>query len=90
MNSVSTKAEIRFHLASAEWISKPIREKLAEQMRNYISKEGYLIVKSDRTRSQHLNLADSLDKLRNIIYSAAQSLVVPEVAPETVERHRRL
>nr|CAG4649849.1 EOG090X0JCO [Scapholeberis mucronata]SVE94008.1 EOG090X0JCO [Scapholeberis mucronata] len=90
VNCVSTKTEVRFHLATAEWIPQPIRDKLAERLRNQISKEGYLIVKSDRTRSQQLNLADSLDKLRNIIYATAQSLVVPEVKPETVERQRRL
>jgi peptidyl-tRNA hydrolase ICT1 len=90
VNCVSTKAEIRFHLASAEWIPEPVRVKLAEKLKNQLSKEGYFIVKSDRTRSQHLNLADTLDKLRDLIQSTAQSLVIPEISPETVERQRRL
>nr|SVE74573.1 EOG090X0JCO [Daphnia barbata] len=90
VNCVSTKAEIRFHLGSADWIPEPIRIKLAEKLKNQISKEGYFIVKSERTRSQQLNVADSLDKLRNLIHSIAQSLVVPEVSPETLDRQRRL
>nr|SVE85890.1 EOG090X0JCO [Daphnia pulicaria] len=90
VNCVSTKAEIRFHLASAEWIPEPVRVKLAEKLKNQLSKEGYFIVKSDRTRSQHLNLADTLDKLRDLIQFTAQSLVIPEISPETVERQRRL
>nr|CAH0110862.1 unnamed protein product [Daphnia galeata] len=90
VNCVSTKAEIRFHLASAEWIPEPVRTKLAERMKNQLSKEGFFIIKSDRTRSQQLNLADTLDKLRDLIQSVAQSLVVPEVSPETLERQRRL
>ena len=90
VNCVSTKAEIRFHLASAEWIPEPVRAKLAQRVKNQLSKEGYFIVKSDRTRSQQLNLADTLDKLRDLIQSTAQSLVVPEVSPETLERQRRL
>nr|SVE76151.1 EOG090X0JCO [Daphnia hispanica] len=90
VNCVSTKTEIRFHLASADWIPEPIRVKLVERVKNQISKEGYFIVKSERTRSQQLNLADTLDKLRNLIHSAAQSLVIPEVSPETLERQRRL
>lgn len=89
VNCVSTKAEIRFHLATADWIPEPVRDKLAEKLKNQISRDGYFIIKSDRTRSQHLNLADGLDKLRNIIQAVAQSLVVPEVAPETLERLRR-
>jgi peptidyl-tRNA hydrolase ICT1 len=59
-------------------------------MKNQLSKEGFFIIKSDRTRSQQLNLADTLDKLRDLIQSVAQSLVVPEVSPETLERQRRL
>ena len=90
VNCVSTKAEIRFAIASAEWIPTPIREKLIEQVKHQISKEGHFIVKSDRTRSQQLNLADALDKLRNLIHSAAQSLVSREASPESVERLRRL
>ncbi|KZS16904.1 Immature colon carcinoma transcript 1 protein precursor [Daphnia magna] len=77
-------------MASADWIPEPIRVKLAERVKNQISKEGYFIIKSERTRSQQLNLADTLDKLRNLIHSVAQSLVVPEVSQETLEKQRRL
>ena len=90
VNCVSTKAEIRFQIASADWIPDQIRSKLTEQMKNQITKEGYFITKSDRTRSQQLNLADAIDKLRNLIFSAAESLVVRESSPESVEKHRRL
>lgn len=32
---------------------------------NYrITKDGYFVVRSERTRSPHLNLADCLDKIR--------------------------
>ena len=84
VNCLSTKAEIRFHLATADWIPEPVRAKLAEKLRKQISRDGYFIIKSDRTRFQHLNLADGLDKLRNIIHVVAQSLIVPDVAPTSV------
>ena len=90
VNCVNTKAEIRFHLSSADWIPEAIRLKLAEQLRNSTTKEGDVVVKSDKTRSQQLNLADALDKLRNMIYHAAESLVVPQSTPESLEKHRRL
>ena len=90
VNCVSTKAEIRFQISTADWIPEPIRCKLAEKMKNQITKEGYLVTKSDRTRSQQLNLADAMDKLRDLIFSAAESLVVRESSPESIERHRRL
>jgi peptidyl-tRNA hydrolase ICT1 len=90
VNCVNTKAEIRFHLSSADWIPEAIRLKLAEQLRNSTTKEGHVVVKSDKTRSQQLNLADALDKLRNMIHQAAESLVAPQPTSESLEKHRRL
>jgi len=90
VNCVSTKAEIRFQVASANWIPEHIRSKLIEKMKNQITKEGYLVMKSDRTRSQQLNLADALDKVRNLIFDVAESLVVHEASPASLEKHRRL
>lgn len=61
--------------------------KLLFQYKNKINKEGYFIVKSDLTRSQHLNLADALEKLRAMIRS---TVIAPsEVSPETEERIRK-
>nr|CAG4642208.1 EOG090X0JCO [Eurycercus lamellatus] len=90
VNCVSTKTEIRFHLSTADWIPEPIRVKFAEQAKNQLTRDGYFIVKSERTRSQQLNLADAMDKLRDIIYAVAQSLEVPETTPATLEKQRRL
>jgi len=90
VNCVDTKAEIRFQLANAGWIPEPIRAKLQEQMRNLTTKDGYIIVKSDKTRSQQLNLADAMEKLRNMIHKAADSLIVAQPSPASLEKHRRL
>ena len=90
VNCVSTKTEVRFHLATADWIPEKTRTRLTELVRNFISKDGYYIVKSERTRSQHLNLADALDKLRDQIRAAEQSLVQPEASPASLEKQRRL
>ncbi|KAG8129076.1 putative Peptidyl-tRNA hydrolase ICT1 mitochondrial-like protein [Naja naja] len=34
VNKVNSKAEVRFHLASADWISEEVRQKMAVLMRN--------------------------------------------------------
>lgn len=58
------------------------------QCKNKINKDGYLIIKSDLTRSQHLNLADALEKLRTVIRA---TLVEPaEPSPESLERRRKI
>ena len=41
---------------------------------NQITKEGYLIVKSDRTRSRQLNQADALQKLRQFIWASVDEV----------------
>ncbi|XP_012523988.1 peptidyl-tRNA hydrolase ICT1, mitochondrial [Monomorium pharaonis] len=87
VNCVNTKVDLRFQVSSATWLSEEIRTKLVEQQKNRINKEGYLIIKSDLTRSQHLNLADALEKLRAMIRA---TLVVPtEPSPESEEKKRK-
>lgn len=57
------------------------------QQKNKINKDGYLIIKSDLTRSQHLNLADALEKLRTMIRA---TLVAPlQPSPESEEKKRK-
>jgi peptidyl-tRNA hydrolase ICT1 len=57
------------------------------QHRTKITKEGVLVIRSDKTRLQHLNLADALEQLRTLIRAAAEP--PKEVSPETQERLRR-
>ncbi|KAG8537682.1 hypothetical protein GDO81_024083, partial [Engystomops pustulosus] len=72
VNKVNTKAEIRFHLSSADWIPEDVRQKISQQNRNRINREGELIVSSQVSRYQMRNLADCLDKIRTMISEANQ------------------
>lgn len=53
-----------------------------------INKEGFLIIKSDLTRYQQMNLADALEKLRNIIREAEKPKK-PEMSAQTLEKIRK-
>lgn len=57
------------------------------QEKNRINKDGFLIIKSDLTRSQHLNLADALEKLRAMIRSTL--VEPPKLSLETEEKKRK-
>uniref|UniRef100_A0A8D0GUZ7 Large ribosomal subunit protein mL62 n=1 Tax=Sphenodon punctatus TaxID=8508 RepID=A0A8D0GUZ7_SPHPU len=72
VNKVNSKAEVRFHLASADWIAEDVRQKMAEMHRNKINKSGELIVKSEVSRYQMRNLADCLQKIRDLIAGATE------------------
>ncbi|XP_033745305.1 peptidyl-tRNA hydrolase ICT1, mitochondrial-like isoform X2 [Pecten maximus] len=71
VNKVSTKVNARFHLQSATWIPDWIKEKVQEQQKYHINKEGYLMVSSEKTRKQVLNKADCMDQIRSMIYKGA-------------------
>ncbi|XP_030390230.1 peptidyl-tRNA hydrolase ICT1, mitochondrial isoform X2 [Gopherus evgoodei] len=72
VNKVNSKAEIRFHLASADWIAEDVRQKIAVMHKNKINKSGELIINSEVSRYQMKNLADCLEKIRNMIKEATQ------------------
>ncbi|XP_069697497.1 large ribosomal subunit protein mL62 [Periplaneta americana] len=87
VNMVSTKVDLRFHVATAEWISQDIRNRLIEQNKTKITKDGFLVIRSDKTRFQQLNLADALEKLRTYVRIAAEP--EKEISPETEEKLRK-
>ncbi|XP_050696041.1 peptidyl-tRNA hydrolase ICT1, mitochondrial-like [Eriocheir sinensis] len=87
VNRINTKVDLRFHLASADWLSPELKERVAAKHKTLITKEGFMVVRSDKTRSQQLNLAEALDKLRHLIYVAAFVPAAPQA--EDVERARR-
>nr|XP_022901803.1 peptidyl-tRNA hydrolase ICT1, mitochondrial [Onthophagus taurus] len=87
VNKVNTKVDLRFHLESAEWLQDDIKKKLAEMNKNKLTKEGYLVFHSDLTRSQAMNTADCLEKLRNAIRRALY--VQPPPSEESIEKIRK-
>ncbi|XP_075297106.1 large ribosomal subunit protein mL62 isoform X1 [Opisthocomus hoazin] len=84
VNKVNTKAEVRFHLASADWIPEETRQKMALMYRNKISRAGELIVNSEESRYQMRNLAICLEKIRTMVTEATEKPKV--VSKETTQR----
>ncbi|XP_017121197.1 peptidyl-tRNA hydrolase ICT1, mitochondrial [Drosophila elegans] len=88
VNTVNTKVDVRFKVAQADWIPEQTRQKLLQVLANRITKEGYFYIKSDLTRSQQMNLADALEKLRSLIRSQ-ETLAAAPPSEETLEKLRR-
>ncbi|XP_046937395.1 peptidyl-tRNA hydrolase ICT1, mitochondrial [Lynx rufus] len=86
VNKVNSKAEVRFHLATAEWIPEPARQKMAITHKNKINKSGELILTSECSRYQFRNLADCLQKIRDMIAEASQP--AKESSKEDAVLHR--
>ncbi|EDW52458.1 peptidyl-tRNA hydrolase ICT1, mitochondrial [Drosophila sechellia] len=88
VNTVNTKVDVRFKVEQADWIPEQTRQKLLKVLANRITKDGYFYIKSDLTRSQQMNLADALEKLRTIIRSQEAVAAAPP-SEETLEKLRR-
>ena len=63
--------DVRFHLDSVTFLTPEIKSKIRAKFSNELTGDGFLVAKSDRTRSQMLNKADALRKLRDFIWTAA-------------------
>ncbi|XP_018008815.1 peptidyl-tRNA hydrolase ICT1, mitochondrial [Hyalella azteca] len=88
VNKVNTKVDVRFLLKDAKWLPESMKENIMKKHSHMVTPSGYIIVRSDKTRTQQLNLADALDKLRAQLYSTVER---PPVRPDhyTIEVHRR-
>ncbi len=72
VNKVSTRAEVRFHLESADWLPVAVRKRLAGLYPRRLNRDGELIVVSSRYRSQGRNLEDCIEKLEAFIERAGK------------------
>ncbi|GAB0094673.1 ICT1 [Sergentomyia squamirostris] len=89
VNKLNTKVDLRFKLESASWIPEAVRVKIQENFKSRINREGFFVIRSDLTRFQHLNVADALEKLRNLIRNIEKGENI-EPSADALIRQRRL
>ena len=79
VNKVSSAVLLRFD-TNSQIISEEVRKRLEKQNQNRITKDGILMIKAQRYRSQEKNRADAIQRLRNIIKRASKK---PKVRKKT-------
>ncbi len=91
VNKVSTAIHIRFDVRAATAISDEDRERLLKMKDRRLSKDGVIVIKSQRYRSQDKNRSDALERLAEMIRTA---LVVEKprkaTKPSKKSRQKRL
>ena len=91
VNKVSTAIHIRFDVKASSAISDEDRERLLKVKDRRVSKDGVIVIKSQRYRSQDKNRSDALERLAEMIRKA---LVVEKsrkaTKPSKRSRQRRL
>lgn len=70
VNKVETMVEGAFHVASSEILTDKQKEMILEKLANKITKDGYLLVKSQKERTQLGNKEDVIVKMHLLIANA--------------------
>jgi ribosome-associated protein len=91
VNKVATKVDLRIELAAIEELSEGARRRLHALVAQRLDADGRLVVTSQRTRTQSLNVEDARAKVRELILDA---LVRPAprraTRPTRTARERRI
>lgn len=72
VNKVATAVELRFEAARSPHLPDPVKARLRRLAGRRWTKEGAVIVTSDRHRSQQMNRDVALEKLKALIAAAAE------------------
>ena len=81
VNKVNSKVTLRWDVRHTESLPLPVKQRFMSKYGNRISQEGQLVLTSHRYRDQPRNVADVLEKLRQLILAVA-------VAPKKRKRVR--
>jgi ribosome-associated protein len=91
VNTVSSKVLLRWNAVASSCLPEDIKSRLLAQQRTHLTREGELLISSQKTRDQARNIEDCLEKLRGMILRA---LVPPKPRkrsrPTRASKERRL
>ena len=71
VNKVNTKVTLRWGIAKSKTLPEDVRQRFCERYRTRITKDGDFVIHSQRFRDQGRNVADCLEKLRQMLLSVA-------------------
>lgn len=71
VNKVNTKATLRWSVGSSSSLPEGVRQRFYARYRRRITSDGELVMTSQRFRDAGRNVADCLEKLRNMLAEVA-------------------
>jgi ribosome-associated protein len=91
VNKVSTKAVLRWRPAESRALPAAVRARFGERYARRLTKEGEVVLTSDRFRDQGRNAADCVGKLQAMVDRVAEEpRVRRKTRPTRAARERRL
>ena len=71
VNKVSTAVELRFHMRTSPSLGPAVKTRLAAIAGRLLTKDGEIVIRADRFRTQDRNREDARDRLSAMIAEAA-------------------
>jgi len=72
VNKVNSKVVLRWNPGASPSLPPPVRDRLLQAVSSRLTREGELLVGSQRTRDQARNLADCFSKVRALVLAALE------------------
>ena len=86
VNKVNSRAQLRLKLPGCAWLDAHTAGRLRLLFPGAVTREGDLLVTSQRHRTQEANLDDAMEKLRRMVLAAAAVPAVRELDTDLSER----
>ena len=91
VNKVSSAVDLRFNARGSPSLTAPVRARLERLAGQRLTKDGVIVIRADRFRTQERNRADARERLVELIREAA---IAPKfrvkTKPTKASRERRL
>jgi len=91
VNKVATAVELRFDVRRSPSLGDALRQRLERLAGSRLTREGVLVIRADRFRTQEMNRADARARLAALVAEAA---IVPKkrvkTRPSRASKERRL
>ena len=75
VNKVATAVELRFNVRSSRSLSTDVRVRLERLGGRRVTRDGVLVIRADRFRTQEQNRADARERLMELVHRAS---IVPK------------
>jgi ribosome-associated protein len=91
VNKVSSKVELRFHVANSELLTETQKALIVEKLANYLTNEGYLQLICQEARSQLANKETCIKKFYELLHKAfTRPKIRRATRPSRAARQERL
>lgn len=88
VNKVSSAIHLRFNIPASS-LPEPLKERLLGSNDQRISKDGVLIIKAQRARSQEKNKAEALQRLQEFLQAASFVPILRKATKPTRSSQRK-